>query len=49
MYSFQVYANRALVQFIPEKTKSIFDLFWPISVTFIYENYSYKFKRNIHP
>ena len=27
MYSFQVYANRALVQFIPEKTKSIFDLF----------------------
>jgi hypothetical protein len=25
MYSFQVYANRVLVQFIPEKAKSIFD------------------------
>jgi hypothetical protein len=25
MYSFQAYGNRALVQFIPEKAKSIFD------------------------
>lgn len=25
MYSFQTYGNRAVVQFIPEKTKSIFD------------------------
>ena len=25
MYSFQTYGNRALVQFIPEKAKSIFD------------------------